>query len=45
MIVKTEFFNDRAIRFYKRMGFTEMGRTIEEIDGTPVDLVLLSLAT
>jgi ribosomal protein S18 acetylase RimI-like enzyme len=45
MIVKTEYFNNRAIHFYKRMGFAEMGRTIEEIDGTPVDLVLLSLAT
>jgi ribosomal protein S18 acetylase RimI-like enzyme len=45
MIVKTEVFNDRAIWFYKRMGFTEMDRTTEEVEGILVDLLFLSLST
>ncbi len=42
-IVKTEVSNDRAIKFYEKMGFSEAGRATEKIDSTPVDLVILSI--
>jgi len=43
IMVKTEVFNGKAIRFYEKMGFMEADRAIEEINGIQVDLVILSL--
>jgi len=41
MVVKTETFNERAIGFYKKLGFIERGTKVETIDGTNVSLVVL----
>ncbi|UCD45776.1 MAG: GNAT family N-acetyltransferase [Candidatus Bathyarchaeota archaeon] len=44
MVVKTEGFNDRAIGFYLNKGF-ERGEIVEEeVEGTTVRLVTLSLS-
>ncbi len=39
--VKTEAFNERAIRFYKENGFTESGRTTEKVGRTMVPIQTL----
>lgn len=41
MAVKTEVVNDRAIAFYKKLGFFETARTTEDVEGTEVRLVVL----
>jgi len=44
IMVKTEFLNRRAINFYKKMGFVEVGKTTENVEGTGVDVVVLEKA-
>jgi ribosomal protein S18 acetylase RimI-like enzyme len=44
MIVKTEVHNQRAIRFYKKMGLREVGRATENVEGKPVDVLVLEKA-
>ena len=39
--VRTEFFNKRAIGFYKKNGFTESGRTTEKVGRTMAQLQIL----
>ena len=41
MVVKTEPVNERAIGFYKKMGFAEVGSTRENVEGTAVDATIL----
>ena len=41
IIVKTEPFNERAIRFYETNGFSKVGPSKEEVDGKSLDLVVL----
>lgn len=41
MVVKTEVVNGRAINFYKKMGFTEVGKTWEDVEGTAVNIMIL----
>jgi ribosomal protein S18 acetylase RimI-like enzyme len=41
MMVKTEVINDRAIAFYKKLGFVETARTTEDVEGTEVRLLVL----
>ena len=41
MVVKTEAVNQRAIGFYKKMGFTEVGKSWENVEGTSVDIMIL----
>jgi ribosomal protein S18 acetylase RimI-like enzyme len=41
LFVKTEVVNDRAIRFYKKAGFTESGKTVEKVGGAKVALRIL----
>jgi ribosomal protein S18 acetylase RimI-like enzyme len=43
MTVKTEAFNGRAISFYEKMGFSEIHRLTEEIEGASINLVVLRL--
>lgn len=38
MIVHTETDNDRAVGFYGAMGFTTVGSTVEDVEGTHVDV-------
>jgi L-amino acid N-acyltransferase YncA len=40
-VVKTETFNARAIRFYKKIGFAEVGTAKENVEGTPVEVTIL----
>ena len=42
--VKTEAANERARAFYRYCGFLEEAQLTEDVEGTPVDLVLLRLA-
>jgi N-acetylglutamate synthase-like GNAT family acetyltransferase len=44
IVVKTEVFNQRAIGFYTKMGFAEVGKTSENVEGTSVDVVVLEKA-
>jgi ribosomal protein S18 acetylase RimI-like enzyme len=44
IVVKTESFNERAIEFYKKMGFSEAGKVVEAVEGTKIDLVELELS-
>jgi ribosomal protein S18 acetylase RimI-like enzyme len=44
MVVKTEAVNGRAIGFYKKMGFAEVGKTWETVEGTAVDVMILEMA-
>jgi len=44
IVVKTEVFNDRANSFYKKMGLAEVGKTIENVEGRSVDVVVLEKA-
>lgn len=44
VVVKTEAFNERAIRFYQHHGFAPIERRWEDVQGSRVDLVLLRLA-
>ncbi|MGD1054680.1 MAG: GNAT family N-acetyltransferase [Nitrososphaerales archaeon] len=41
MLVKTEVANERAIRFYRRAGFTESGKVVEKVGRTKVALRLM----
>jgi len=41
IVVKTEVLNQRAIGFYKKKGLSEVGKTRENVEGRPVDLVVL----
>lgn len=41
MVVKTEVINDRAIAFYKKLGFIETARVAEDVEGTEVRLLVL----
>jgi len=41
LIVKTEAFNARAIRFYKENGFTESTKISEKVGGVKVPLLIL----
>jgi ribosomal protein S18 acetylase RimI-like enzyme len=41
MTVRTEVVNDRAIQFYKKLGFFEIAKTTEEVEGTRVRLTVL----
>lgn len=41
MVVKTEVINDRAVAFYKKLGFFETARTTEDVEGTEVRLLVL----
>ncbi len=41
VIVKTEAFNERALRFYRRGGFVETTRTEETVHGKKVPLIVL----
>jgi ribosomal protein S18 acetylase RimI-like enzyme len=41
MVVKTEVVNERAIGFYRKMGFAEVGNSWENVEGTPVDIMIL----
>ncbi len=43
IVVKTESFNERAIRFYLRHGFTREATIEEEVEGSKVELVKLVL--
>jgi len=43
MVVKTEAVNERAISFYRRMGFSEVGKTQEKVEGTAVDVLVLEM--
>jgi len=42
VIVKTERINERATRFYEKNGFAKVGEEQENVDGTKIDLVILS---
>lgn len=42
MIVSTETTNDRAIGFYERHGFTKIGETTTDVEGTAVEVVNLT---
>lgn len=42
MIVSTETTNDRAIGFYESHGFTRIGTTTTDVEGTPVEVVNLT---
>lgn len=41
IVVRTEASNDRAIRFYRKLGFAIAGRGWEDVQGTKADLVTL----
>ena len=41
MVVKTEVVNERAIGFYKKMEFAEVGKSMEIVEGTAVDIMIL----
>jgi ribosomal protein S18 acetylase RimI-like enzyme len=43
IVVKTESFNERAIRFYLRHGFTREATIEEEVEGSKLELVKLVL--
>lgn len=42
VIVRTERFNERAIRFYNKNGFAKVREEEETVDGKKIDLVVLS---
>ncbi|MGD0477650.1 MAG: GNAT family N-acetyltransferase [Nitrososphaerales archaeon] len=41
MVVKTEVINDRAVAFYKKLGFFEAAKITEDVEGTEVRLMIL----
>jgi ribosomal protein S18 acetylase RimI-like enzyme len=41
MVVKTEAFNDKAIAFYRKLGFVGTTEIEEDVEGTPVRLMVL----
>jgi ribosomal protein S18 acetylase RimI-like enzyme len=41
MMVKTEVINDRAVAFYKKLGFVEAKETEEDVEGTVIRLMVL----
>jgi len=41
MVVKTEVVNERAVKFYRRMGFSEVSKTREKVEGTAVEVMIL----
>jgi RimJ/RimL family protein N-acetyltransferase len=43
IIVKTEVYNERAIRFYTGKGFKELRKSMAEIEGVQIELVELEL--
>jgi ribosomal protein S18 acetylase RimI-like enzyme len=44
IVVKTEVLNKRAISFYKKKGFAEVGKTTENVEGKAVDAMVLEKA-
>ena len=42
MVVSTESTNDRALRFYESHGFTRIGETTTDVEGTRVPVVNLT---
>jgi GNAT superfamily N-acetyltransferase len=44
MITKTESSNERALAFYERRGFGRTGTLVEDVEGTPVELIELERA-
>ncbi|MGP8071346.1 MAG: N-acetyltransferase family protein [Candidatus Bathyarchaeia archaeon] len=44
MVVKTELSNDRAINFYMKKGFVQVGDNVETIENLRVELAVLKLA-
>lgn len=44
MRVRTESGNEGALRFYLKQGFAPLRRTVEEVEGTSVDVEELELA-
>lgn len=43
LVVRTEVDNERAIAFYRSTGFMDVGRDVEDVDGTHVPVVELRL--
>ena len=43
MVVKTEASNERAISFYVKNGFVRLGKVVETVDNSKVDLAMLRL--
>jgi ribosomal protein S18 acetylase RimI-like enzyme len=41
IVVKTEAFNDKAIAFYRKLGFVGTTEIEEDVEGTPVRLMVL----
>lgn len=41
VLVKTEVSNERAIAFYRKLGFVETEETVEDVEGTEVRLMML----
>jgi len=44
MIVRTETTNDTAQAFYRRCGFSMVGASVEDVDGTAVPVVELAMS-
>jgi len=44
LVVKTEAINERAIKFYEKMGLSQVGRGREKVESTAVDVVILEKA-
>jgi putative acetyltransferase len=44
MIVRTETTNDTAQAFYRRSGFSVVGDSVEDVDGTAIPVVELAMA-
>ena len=43
IVVKTETANNRAISFYKKFGFSDVGTAQEHVEGTIVDVKILEM--
>ena len=43
MVVKTEMSNERAINFYLKKGFVQVGVAVETVENSKVELVVLKL--
>jgi ribosomal protein S18 acetylase RimI-like enzyme len=41
IVVKTEVANERAINLYNKMGFAKVGEARENVEDTPVEIVVL----
>ena len=44
MVVKIEMSNERAINFYVKKGFVQVGDTVETVEDSKVELATLKLA-